>query len=141
VANVPTIGHAQLGAADQLRARGGVRYSRRNHGAGRHAVLRDAVQWLDLCGPKRDRPAGDFGTGCQRFPEDLVTGSCNFAICDQFSLTSLLIRNPLQPRLAGLSSMELAGLEPATSWVRCIARTRCSASPGRESPVFTGDSA
>jgi len=35
--------------------------------------------------------------------------------------------------------MELAGLEPATSWVRSIARAKWWVPPGRESPVFTGD--
>ena len=35
--------------------------------------------------------------------------------------------------------MELAGLEPATSWVRCIARAEWGAPPGSEWPVFTGD--
>ncbi len=37
--------------------------------------------------------------------------------------------------------MELAGLEPATSWVQCIAKPHGGHHPGCESPVFRGDSA
>src|SRR6185437_15004103 len=37
--------------------------------------------------------------------------------------------------------MELAGLEPATSWVRCIAGPQWRVSTGRESPIILGDSA
>ncbi len=43
--------------------------------------------------------------------------------------------------LQDFSNMELAGLEPATSWVQCIAKPHGGHHPGCESPVFRGDSA
>lgn len=35
--------------------------------------------------------------------------------------------------------MELAGLEPTTSWVRCITGGEIAGTDGRESPAFMGD--
>jgi hypothetical protein len=56
-----------------------------------------------------------------RLPVDLVTDLVVSAICDRLSPVSAAPDNPIRVDTRAFT-MELAGLEPATSWVRCIAR-------------------
>ena len=59
-----------------------------------------------------------FPTSCRWFLGDLVTESRDAAICDQLSPHKPADQDSGMLRLPGFSLMELAGLEPATSWVR-----------------------
>ena len=72
----------------------------------------------------QDSAGSKLPTSCHRFRVDLVTETADSAICDQLSLGDAPTLGSNLTGLAGPSrSMELAGLESATSWVRSRRRT------------------
>ena len=76
----------------------GIPYSASNpRRRSRRGANANAVEgWTCVVPTRVTARAENLATSCQRFPEDLVTGSHDFAIFDQFSSKSLLIENPVQ---------------------------------------------